>query len=103
MLVPQGQLPNSPSCPRCGSLADGYTSIGDTVSPDEGAFTVCFYCGTMSVFEQRQFGLDLRELDEEEIRVFMLVCPPRTRVAILVLQERVRRQQLSPEHDEEES
>lgn len=88
----QGQLPNKPTCPTCGQMVDGYTAIGDVDEPDEGSFTVCFYCGTLCVFTQREFGLELRALNEEEIEVFMVMTTPRVRDAVARVREKVRKQ-----------
>jgi hypothetical protein len=67
MRTQQGRLPNKPSCPACGMLTDGWTSVGHEGDPRPGSVTLCSSCGTWLVFERFELGLDLRLATDDEV------------------------------------
>lgn len=59
---------DSPNCPRCGSHPDKYTAITPGTFPEQGAATICLYCGIVLVFTGNE--LNVRAATSEEISEF---------------------------------
>jgi hypothetical protein len=61
----QGRLSIKSTCPFCGEIVDGYTSLdNDSQGPSDGDFTFCVYCLTPLRFI---FGLRLRVMQNDEL------------------------------------
>jgi transcription elongation factor Elf1 len=63
------RLPGEPTCPACGTKADGYTAVGDeNATPGTGDCSICAYCRAVAVYVVSDDGsVALRDATTEEL------------------------------------
>lgn len=55
------------NCRVCGSVLDAASRVQDAVEPYDGAASICFNCGEVSIFVIGAFGVALREPTTQEL------------------------------------
>jgi hypothetical protein len=61
---------NALHCRVCGTRLDAATGVNTNGYPDDGSFTVCFYCGELSCYVVGPFGVAMREPTMDEMAEF---------------------------------
>ena len=59
-------ITNESHCTNCNKELDAHTGLNTDDKPAEGALSVCYYCGAISMFDK---DLNLRPLLEEELMI----------------------------------
>jgi hypothetical protein len=58
------KIDTASNCPCCGKKLDGATSLDNQpVLPSKGDLSICFYCATVSIFDE---NLNIKQLTKEE-------------------------------------
>lgn len=59
------------SCPNCRYKVDfdGHVDVGSTTDPEPGDVSICWACGTITIFVQTPEGIGLRRMTELEAEV----------------------------------
>ncbi len=61
-------ISGKPACPKCSSVLNLHTSIGTSVAPKEGDFTVCINCCLILRFGARNELRALSEIDHDFLK-----------------------------------
>lgn len=70
-MVVQIRIDPDSKCSSCGTEMDGMTAMGEYL-PEDGAVTICAYCGHPMVIVMTDGMITLREPTDEEHMTFML-------------------------------